>query len=110
MTVKKKINGSFTFKEVSDHLKARFGVKTDADVARQLGLDTTDFHNRKRRGAIPWEYIVAWCRRNESSMDWLLGRGGDNAPNLEVLKLAEAINGLPEEKRRAAMVLLGLGE
>lgn len=62
---------------------AALGAATDADLARALGLSTSDLANRKKRGTIPWERIVMAAVTRGVSMDSLIGRADGRSGTAE---------------------------
>lgn len=48
------------------------GLRTDADVAKKLGLKPNTLAERKTRDSIPFEEIFRFCVQNEIYLDWLL--------------------------------------
>lgn len=59
-----------------DDIMARFKKKMnfvhDSEVAKHFAMSTAALSERKRRGAIPYEYIIDSCRENGISLDYVI--------------------------------------
>jgi len=55
-----------------ERLARAVGVRHDADLARLLGISTSDFSQRKGRGKVPWDRIIGVANLRSISVDWLL--------------------------------------
>lgn len=53
-------------------LSAGTGASSDADLARLLGMSTSDFAQRKKRDKVPWDRVLAVAGAYFVSADWLL--------------------------------------
>ena len=59
------------------------GVKRGADIARELDMTHPALANAKSRGSIPYERLIAFARKSEISLDYLLwGSGPQVSPAL----------------------------
>ena len=55
--------------------KLHLNVKSDADLARHLGISRQELHQYKKKSSIPYKYLINFCRIESLSTDWLiLGR------------------------------------
>lgn len=70
------MNSEQRFAEVSERLKVKLNVATDAALAIALGLKPNAFANRKKEGSIPHEQIVEIATSENLSLDWIY-RGVD---------------------------------
>jgi len=61
------------------------GLRTDADVAKCLGLKPNTLSERKARDSVPFEEILKYCVENEVYFDWILTGTG---PKLKTSELA----------------------
>jgi hypothetical protein len=60
---------------VMPQVAAALGAAQDADVARALGMKGSDYANRKKRQAVPWDRLAALAASGRLSLDSLLGGG-----------------------------------
>lgn len=44
----------------------------DKDIAKALGMSTTQYSNAKQRNSIPYEKIAGFCAKNRVSINWVL--------------------------------------
>jgi len=44
----------------------------DKDIAKSLGLDPQYFAVIKRRNKIPYEQLAYFCKKTETSLNWVL--------------------------------------
>lgn len=44
----------------------------DTDVAKVLGMPLSSFSTHKKRGDIPVEFVLRYCKERDVSIDWLL--------------------------------------
>lgn len=66
-----------SYKEIFSRLKEVLSAKTDADVARGLGVSTAALSSFKKHGKFPYERLVKFCLSKGISIDWLLTGKGD---------------------------------
>ena len=60
---------------ILEHAKRHLNIKTDADLARHLGINSPEFYQYKKKKSIPYKYLINFCRIESLSTDWLiLGR------------------------------------
>lgn len=94
------------FNEIADRLKGVFGVKSDAALAKALGMKPTAFNNRKLGGSIPYAEIHAACMREGISLDLVFGVGNGETVKGEALskderELVHDFRSLNKEDRQA---------
>ena len=66
-----------SFDATLDRLKAVFGVKTDTDFARCMGIKQGSVSGAKQKQAIPPAWIMDVATTKGISADWLLTGGGE---------------------------------
>lgn len=59
------------FIEIMERLKYRLKVHSDTALAELLDMSQSTFAERKKRGSIPYDKIIALCDRKKLSSDWL---------------------------------------
>ncbi len=93
------------FSAVAEKLKRVRGLKTDAQLAADLGLSPSAYNNRKQSGAVPYVAICELCVREGISLDAVLDLDVDgwNAKSREERELLEAYRRLEGEDRRAVL-------
>ena len=64
---------------VMDRLAAAIGANNDADLARALGMSTSDFAQRKGRRKVPWERVITLAGSRSVSVDWIVSGVGEEA-------------------------------
>ena len=78
------------YEEIFSRLKTVLAARTDADVARGLGISTAALSSFKRHGKFPYERLVKFCLSKGISIDWLLtGKG-------HMVAVEESFNDDPE--------------
>ncbi len=70
---------SSSFKEVIARVKGALAIKSDAALARALGLETTTFYERKKRGSLPFEALCGLAQARGLDLNYLL-LGRPSAP------------------------------
>ena len=71
---------------IINRVKEVSGLRTDADVAKCLGLKPNTLSERKARNSVPYEEIFKFCIENEIYFDWILTGIG---PRLKIRDLAQ---------------------
>ena len=66
------------FISIIDRIKNLKNLKTDSSVAECLNLNQSAFAERKRKGSIPYEELIAFCLKESVSIYWILT--GDGQP------------------------------
>lgn len=70
------------FFHIIDKLKRINGLQYDDEVAQLLGLKKSNFSDYKTRGVIPVKQIVAYCIKNDISIDSILIERPSTTPSL----------------------------
>lgn len=65
-----------SFDAVMGRLKAALELKTDAALYELFGISSGDYANRKRRGSIPFQQIIALSLSRNVSINWLFSGSG----------------------------------
>lgn len=60
------------FNEIVENLMVLKKLRSEAELARMLGLSSQAYNDRKMRGSVPVEKIIDFCERENVSLDWLL--------------------------------------
>jgi hypothetical protein len=63
---------ALNYVEVMDRFKQKMGLKSDSDVCRLFDISTAALSDRKKRGAIPFDFIIEYCLKNGISTDYIL--------------------------------------
>lgn len=71
---------------IINRIKEISGLRTDADVAKTLGLKPNTLSERKARDSVPFEEIFRYCVQKEIYLDWILTGVG---PKLKTRDLAQ---------------------
>ncbi|NOY84151.1 MAG: bacteriophage CI repressor [Nitrospirae bacterium] len=58
--------------DIIDRIKEISHLRTDAEVAKKLGLKPNTLSERKARDSVPFEEIFRYCVQNEIYLDWVL--------------------------------------
>lgn len=75
------------FNEIVENLMVLKKLRSEAELARTLGLSSQAYNDRKMRGSVPVEKIIDFCERENISLDWLLlGREQKPESDIEDLK------------------------
>tara|TARA_S200002703_G_C3743920_1_gene228840 strand:- start:629 stop:934 length:306 start_codon:yes stop_codon:yes gene_type:complete len=78
------------YQEIINRLKESFGITTDSDLAKILGVKRQDFHNQKKRNSIPFEKILISCNEENIDMEYIFfGQPCNN--RLEISKLQDEL-------------------
>ncbi|NIP50671.1 MAG: bacteriophage CI repressor, partial [candidate division Zixibacteria bacterium] len=68
---------------ITDRLREALGLKSDTDLAGELGMTLGALRNHKTRRTIPYGQIAELCSRKGISMDWVLtGEGSIWKPDI----------------------------
>lgn len=63
-------------RDILDRLKQVEQVSSDVDLADPLMTSRRNISAWKERQSVPWEKLVAYCHRQQISLEWLInGRG-----------------------------------
>lgn len=109
------------FSDIVDRLKKLKGLKTDGDVALELGISKGALSNHKTRDTIPFEALYTFCDRESISLDYLLTGVGPKkrgAPEHEITasnlrsdpdlaEIAELLKEHPQDKKQVLKLLRG---
>jgi len=83
---------------VSTIMERRLNVAPyDKNIARELGLTSTQYANNKARNKIPYAEIAMFCDKNQITINWVLfGRSGmsliDREENVFKIRYIEKVN------------------
>lgn len=69
MTDQQKNYRSLSFVQVANIVGDISGVAKDVEKAEVLGLSQSDFANRKKRGAIPYDKLIEWALANNYDLN-----------------------------------------
>lgn len=70
------------YEEILSRLKLILNARSDADVARGLGISTAALSSFKKQGKFPYERLARFCLGKGFSFDWLLtGLGNKELQN-----------------------------
>ena len=58
--------------DIVDRIKEISHLRTDAEVAKKLGLKPNTLSERKARDSVPFEEIFRYCVKNDIYLDWVL--------------------------------------
>ncbi|MDA8168105.1 MAG: S24 family peptidase [Nitrospiraceae bacterium] len=61
-----------TVAEIIESIKRMKGLKSDSEVASELGLKPQTLATSKMRGSVPFEALISFCDREGCSLDLLL--------------------------------------
>jgi len=64
---------------VMGRLATAIGASSDADLARALGISTSDFAQRKGRRKVPWDRVILLAGARSVSVDWIVSGIGAEA-------------------------------
>ena len=60
---------------ILERAKRHLNIKSDADLARHLGINRQELYQYKKKETIPYKYLINFCWIESLSTDWLiLGR------------------------------------
>lgn len=77
-----------SFSDIIKRIKSRESINSDTKLAGLLGLERTEFDERKSTNSIPYKELVAYSERRGASLHFLLtGEGLDFDPTLRTLPL-----------------------
>jgi hypothetical protein len=65
------------FETVMQRVALAIGARSDADLARALGISTGDYSQRKGRSRVPWDRVIRLADSRSVSADWLLTGEGE---------------------------------
>ena len=57
---------------ILERAKRHLKIKTDADLARHLGINRQELYQYKKKKSIPYKYLINFCRIESLSTDWLI--------------------------------------
>ena len=57
---------------ILERAKLHLNVKSDAELARHLGISRQELHQYKKKSSIPYKYLINFCRIESLSTDWLI--------------------------------------
>ncbi|GJL84149.1 MAG: hypothetical protein DHS20C01_37830 [marine bacterium B5-7] len=66
---------------VLQRLKSALNLKTFADLANELGMQTNTLHNRRSKGSIPYGPIIRVSKSHNLTLDWVFFGEGDPFTN-----------------------------
>lgn len=89
------------FTVIMSRLKVVLNLKSDAELARELGIKTPNFADKKKKKSIPYENIRILCKKNKLSLDFILNNE-KNSINLNNYKelLNNSIKNLNEKESK----------
>jgi len=58
--------------DIINRIKEISRLRTDAEVAKKLGLKPNTLSERKARDSVPFEEIFRYCMQNDIYLDWVL--------------------------------------
>lgn len=108
MSSKELTESELYFKCVTDRVLLVLNSSKQAAVSDALGMSSSDFANRKKRGRIPYENLVAFAASRNVSIDWLLTGQGEMQRGVvgiqEAIPIYKAAGAL--DKREEAVLTL----
>lgn len=87
-----------------DRIRSLFGKKSDAVVARALGVNSSAIPTWRKRATFPGNHLVAFAKSRNISLDWLILGLGDPPASLDTARPAVISEG--ERAQRAHADLL----
>lgn len=79
------------FKVIVDNLTKYLEAKSDADIARGLGVTPQAVSGFRKKGKFPPELLINFCFTHQLSLDWLFtGRGAKSLPGTGAGIVAES--------------------
>lgn len=71
-------------KGVFNRIKVLADIKKDSELAAILGMSTRNIISYKERGTLPWEYLSAFAKQNNYSLDYIInGVGSPTSGKIE---------------------------
>ena len=116
------------YKEIFERLKERMSAKSDADVARGLGVSPQALSTFKKQGKFPSDLLIKYCLVHQLSIDWLLTgegqmkRGKEEKPSMvcekpviynnvkgdpEMAEIVQMLRESPQDKKLVLKLLKG---
>ena len=89
----------YNFIDIMEKLKNKLNISSDSQIAEKLGINRSNFGERKKRNSIPYENLVILCKKEKISLDFILNNEKDSmySNNFKEL-LINSINILNEKE------------
>ena len=69
--------GENNFKIIFERIRGHLNAKSEADVARGLGVSPQALFTFKKKGKFPSDLLIKYCLKHQISVDWLLTGEGE---------------------------------